>query len=150
MRPPGSFFQGDEVGSWRTITSVQEGQYSSPSVELHGALVFVPLDGSAGSLLCEHPASSSSFVHLHELGRLCCWLGMKCHFTYKAWVKCRLWQGRETAGLLFQVPKLPLPTSPTCCPAFENHLQEVFLLLPLFPVVVHYRSSSMAAEVRNG
>lgn len=50
--------------------------------------------------------------------------------------------------VLFQVPQLPIPTSPTCCPAFKSHRQEVFLFLPMSPVVVHYRSSSMAAEVR--
>lgn len=75
--------------------------------------------------------------------------GMKCHLTYKAWVKCRLWQGRETTGLSYSKSpnyQLPLPTSPACCPIFESHLQEVFLFLPMSPVVMHYISSSVSGN----
>lgn len=74
--------------------------------------------------------------------------GMKCHFTYKAWVKCRLWQGRETAG------RQSIP-SPTAAPSYQSHFLPSFrepspgsLSLPMSPVVLHCRSSGMAAEVR--
>lgn len=90
-------------------------------------------------------------VRLHELDRLCCqlWDEMSLHLQSMGEVQAQSREG-DYWPVLFQAPQLPLPTSPASCPAFERHLQEVLLSLSMSPVVVHCRSSGMAAEVREG